>query len=47
MVKALVQSSPVSWTHVNLRGKFDFSEDVLKGSVDFDLEEILNFENNK
>ena len=47
MVKAIEQSSPVSWTHINLHGKFDFSEDALKGSVDFDLEEILNFEINK
>lgn len=44
IIKAITQSSPVSWTHINLHGKFDFSEDALKDSSDFNLEEILSFE---
>lgn len=30
MVPAIEQSSPVSWKHINLHGKFDFSDNTLK-----------------
>jgi hypothetical protein len=30
----------VAWSHINMQGEFDFSDEVLKNSIKFDLEEI-------
>ncbi len=40
---AIAASSPVSWQHINLHGEFDFSDDALKDSLRFDVEELLAF----
>jgi hypothetical protein len=37
------ESSPVQWEHINLHGTFDFSKEALKGFLDFDIEELMNF----
>ena len=41
LVNLISRSSPVSWHHINLQGEFDFSEDALRDSVSFDLEELI------
>ena len=40
---AIAASSPVSWQHINLPGKFGFSDDVLKDSLRFDVKVLLAF----
>ena len=40
---AIAASSPVSWQHINLHGEFNFSDDVLKDSLRFDIEALLAF----
>jgi hypothetical protein len=31
----------VVWQHINLQGEYDFSEEMLKGAIEFDLPELL------
>ena len=40
---ALAASSPVSWQHLNLHGEFDFSDEVLKDSLRFDVDALFAF----
>ena len=43
VANAIAGSSPVSWQHLNLQGKFDFSDDALKDSLRFDIEVLMAF----
>jgi hypothetical protein len=36
--------SIVSWHHFNLQGEYDFSDDYLKDSIDFELGELLDLD---
>jgi TnpA family transposase len=47
IINTIKKTSPVSWSHINLHGKFDFSEDALGNAETFNLEEILNLEFDK
>jgi TnpA family transposase len=40
LLKQIKNSSVVAWSHINMQGEFDFSDEVLKDSIKFDLEEI-------
>ncbi len=31
----------VAWQHINLQGEYDFSEEILKNSIDFQLPKLL------
>jgi TnpA family transposase len=44
LIKDIEESSPVRWKHVNLHGTFDFSKEALKNALDFDIEELINFD---
>lgn len=44
LIQAIGESSPVQWEHINLHGTFDFSKEALKGFLDFDMEELANFD---
>lgn len=47
LIKAIQESSPVRWQHINLHGTFDFSKEALHNALDFDIEELINFDWNK
>jgi len=36
--------SIVAWQHINLQGEYDFSEETLKNSIEFNLPELLKLE---
>lgn len=44
LIKAIEESSPVHWQHINLHGVFDFSTEALRDSLDFNIEELINFD---
>jgi TnpA family transposase len=44
LIKNLKESSPVHWLHINLHGTFDFSKEALANALDFDIEELMNFD---
>jgi TnpA family transposase len=44
LIKTIQESSPVHWQHINLHGTFDFSNEALVDALDFDVEELINFE---
>lgn len=44
LIKAIEESSPVRWHHINLHGTFDFSKEALHNALEFDIEELINFE---
>lgn len=44
LIRAIEESSPVRWQHINLHGTFDFSKDALNDALDFDIEELMNFD---
>jgi TnpA family transposase len=46
LIQAIKNGSVVAWHHINLQGEYDFSEEVLKDSIEFQLPEILNLEIN-
>lgn len=41
LVNIIKNGSPVAWKHINLQGEYDFSQEKLKGSIDFRLPELL------
>ncbi|YCM46806.1 Tn3 family transposase (plasmid) [Verrucomicrobiaceae bacterium 227] len=43
MLQSVAAGSVVSWSHVNLLGEYDFSEEKLKDSIGIKLPKILNF----
>ncbi len=36
--------SVVAWQHINLQGEYDFSEEVLRNSIEFKLPELLDLQ---
>lgn len=44
LIKAIEESSPIRWQHINLHGTFDFSKEALHNALDFDIEELINFD---
>jgi TnpA family transposase len=44
LIKAIEESSPVRWQHINLHGTFDFSKEALHNALDFDIEVLINFD---
>lgn len=44
LIKAIEESSPVRWQHINLHGTFDFSKEALHNALDFDMEELINLD---
>ena len=43
LLKQIKNSSVVAWSHINLQGEFDFSEEKLRDSIKFNLPEIMAF----
>lgn len=41
MIRTIQSGSVVAWQHINLQGEYDFSEEVLKDSIEFELSELL------
>ena len=37
----IINSSVVTWQHINLQGEYDFSDDYLKNAINFSLPELL------
>ncbi|MEA5259161.1 Tn3 family transposase [Arcicella aquatica] len=44
LIKAIEESSPIRWKHINLHGTFDFSKEALHNALDFNIEELINFD---
>jgi hypothetical protein len=44
LIKTIKNGSVVVWRHINLQGEYDFSEEVLKNSIEFSLPEILELQ---
>lgn len=44
LITNIQESSPVRWKHINLHGTFDFSKEALENALDFDIEELINFD---
>ncbi len=42
MLQSVAAGSVVSWSHVNLLGEYDFSEEKLKDSIGIKLPKIFN-----
>lgn len=47
LIQIIQESSPVQWEHINLHGTFDFSKEALNNALDFDIEELMNFDWNE
>jgi len=43
LVNVIKNGSIVAWQHINLQGEYDFSEEILKDSIDFRLPDLLEF----
>jgi TnpA family transposase len=41
LLEAIKSGSVVAWQHVNLQGEYDFSEEILKNSIKFQLPELM------
>ncbi len=41
LIQIIKNGSVVAWRHINLQGEYDFSEEVLKNSIEFRLPELL------
>ena len=41
LIRTIQNGSVVAWQHINLQGEYDFSEEVLKDSIEFKLPELL------
>ena len=44
IIKTIKNGSIVTWQHVNLQGEYDFSDDVLKKSLNFSLPKLMQLE---
>lgn len=44
LIKTIQESSPVHWQHINLHGTFDFTNEALADALDFDVDELTNFD---
>ena len=43
LLKAIKDGSIITWRHINLYGKYDFSEEKLKDSIGFNFPEIVSW----
>ncbi len=41
LTQTIKNGSVVAWQHINLQGEYDFSEEILKNSIDFQLPKLL------
>ena len=41
LIQTIKNGSVVAWQHINLQGEYDFSEEILKNSLEFKLPELL------
>lgn len=41
LVQTIKNGSVIAWQHINLQGEYDFSEEILKNSLEFKLPELL------
>jgi len=41
LLEAIKSGSVVAWQHVNLQGEYDFSDEILKNSIKFQLPELM------
>lgn len=46
LIHTIMNGSVVVWQHINLQGEYDFSEEVLKDSIEFRLPELLELQVN-
>ena len=44
LIHAIKNGSVVAWQHINLQGEYDFSEEVLKDSIEFRVPELLELQ---
>lgn len=44
LINTIKNGSVIVWRHINLQGEYDFSEEVLKNSIEFSLPEILELQ---
>jgi hypothetical protein len=44
IIQAIRNGSVVAWWHINLQGEYDFSEDILKDSIEFRLTDLLELQ---
>jgi TnpA family transposase len=42
ILELIVNSSVVTWQHINLQGEYDFSDEYLKDTIQFSLPELLS-----
>ncbi len=41
LINIIKNGSVIAWGHINLQGEFDFSDEILKDSIGFQLPELL------
>lgn len=41
LIQTIKNGSVVTWQHINMQGEYDFSEEVLKNSIEFKLPDLL------
>ncbi len=44
LIHMIKNGSVIAWQHINLQGEYDFSEEVLKNSIEFQLPELLELQ---
>jgi len=44
IIKIIKSGSVVVWQHVNLQGEYDFSDEVLKNSLNFSLPKLMDLD---
>lgn len=44
LVEFIRSGSVIAWQHINLQGEYDFSEEILKDSIEFRLPELLELQ---
>ena len=42
LLEAIMNGSVVAWHHINTKGEYDFSDEYLKNSIQFNLDELLD-----
>jgi len=44
LIEVIKSGSVIVWQHINLQGEYDFSEEILKDSIEFRLPELLELQ---
>ena len=44
LIRTLKNGSVVAWQHINLQREYDFYEEVLKNSIEFNVPELLELQ---